>query len=140
MPYVDFLEMFGEKEEWKPFVSNIESYFFKLMQIEDLFCLHVDTKKIQSGGYNSKPALSSVDDTTSVSKSASFPKGDIKSKSAIPGSIHHDVTPSKSTDGSSPFKVVDDLGAPPTKQPMIDTFVLKVFATLFCRGSSLEKA
>ena len=37
MPYPVFMEHFGNKPEWKPFLENKDSSLFKLFAIENLF-------------------------------------------------------------------------------------------------------
>lgn len=123
IPYVQFLEHYKEKPEWKPHVSNINSPFMRLLQLENLFFVKTIVaeelaKPKQKNQWKNSDKASSISGASKVSpvKSVNF----LRDSSAI--------------------RAVAVDGSTQTVQISVDVSTLKIFALLMCRGTVKSKA
>lgn len=53
VPYIEFLSFYKERKRWEEHISNAESTFMKVLQLDDIFMQRILMKKETGTGLNS---------------------------------------------------------------------------------------
>lgn len=145
VPYVQFIEYFREKPQWRTAMSDVDSCFMRLLQIDNLF-------------YKKKKVVMELNESFSNVERVHTPVERVHTPSIKSSKSQSQISPMnrstiyKNSMSESPFNNLDfdrdkseirqigRDGKPIRVQISIDVFALKIFALLFCRGTIKQKS